>query len=163
MCMNSQPRTFYPSIMQTSIRKNSFSDMITFHLYMENCVLVINFMHEQSFMGLVYVICLHVFEKEFIHNLMNCFWTHCYMPFSPSPCLILSFISFPYWSQIVSTFSFSTPPNLSPFFLLPIPSLLSPSPQIWKWPLVCSLMFPFVSNNALTYPICLTQNHSPFI
>jgi hypothetical protein len=24
-------------------------------------------------------------------------------------------------------------------------------------------MFPIVSNNALTYPICLTQNRSPFI
>ncbi len=147
MCTNSQPRTFYLSIVQTSIRKNSFSDMITFHLYMENCVLVIDFMHEQSFMGLVYVICLHVFEKEFIHNLMNCFWTHCYMPFSPSPCLILSFISFPYWSQIVSTFSFSTPPNLSPFFLLPIPSLPSAPCTPSKNLKVTPSMFPYV-------PIC---------
>jgi hypothetical protein len=43
---------------------------------------------------------------------------------------------------------------------LPIPSLPSTAPPIWKWPLACSLMFPFDSNNALTYPICLTQNHS---
>ncbi len=136
--------------MQTSIPKNSFSDMITCHLDMENCVLVINFIHEQSFMGLVYVICLHVCEKEFIHNFMNCFWTHCYMPLLFTFPLSYSFLYF-FPLLVTTSFHFLLLHSSQPFSLHPFTHPLTP----WHHPhhlpqknlKVAPSMFPYV-------PIC---------